>query len=430
MRFRIGASFGLLTEPLRQVYGRVARETRGEGPGSAAAVPRNGVADRAGTVARWRRRRRRTPGGTHDRCTRRTPRLGRPTGRRGRPARPGTADGARLPDGVDDRRHALAPRLRRGHLPPAPRRLPRRRGDARRRLPGGVGRVEREVTRRSRGPTRSSPTGRCSTASRASTPTSAGGSGPPSGRWTSTSTRLVALRLNEHALHTWDVEVAARPRGHRRAGGHGRRDRRTGRGAPGSRHGRPGPSAPSTSSPPNPGAGSTIVLGTDAVTFTYGGPGGRTPTSSCRPRPASAWSTGDSTPAIAGGVEEGPVLDELRRAFPGAVARAVVGRLSSGRDGGGQDLGRRCRRPPAGARSRRPGRAERSSSPGRGRSCWARSPSIWTRLLDPLGQGDEARGCARARPSVWMRAVASGDPVISDTNVRSILSTSTGNWRR
>ena len=51
------------------------------------------------------------------------------------------------------------------------------------------------------------------------------------------------------------------------------------------------------------------------------------------------------------------------------------------------------------------------------------------RLLDPFGQGDEAEG-APSSTRVWTSAVASGEPVISDTKVRSILSTSTGNWRR
>jgi uncharacterized protein (TIGR03083 family) len=127
---------------------------------------------------------------------------------------------------------------------------------------------------------------------------------------------LVALRLNEHALHTWDVEVALDPTA------------------------TVGPEAAAyvidslermagfTARPTgvertvhlvttDPRRGVVVVLGADAVTFTYGDPVDAPdvvlPAEAC-----IRLVYGRLDPGHAGGAEESPVLDELRRAFPGA----------------------------------------------------------------------------------------------------------------
>ena len=127
---------------------------------------------------------------------------------------------------------------------------------------------------------------------------------------------LVALRLNEHALHTWDVEVAVDPvatigpeataiviDGLARLAGF------TARPTGGER------TVHIVTTDPRRGV--TIVLGTDAVTFAYGDPVDDPdvvlPAEAC-----IRLVYGRLDPGHAGGTEESPVLDELRRAFPGA----------------------------------------------------------------------------------------------------------------
>ena len=127
---------------------------------------------------------------------------------------------------------------------------------------------------------------------------------------------LVGLRLNEHALHTWDVEVALDPSAtvgpeatafvidalERLAGFTARPT-----GAERTVH------LVTT----DPRRGMTIVLGADSVTLGYGDPVDAPdlvlPAEAC-----IRLVYGRLDPAHAGGVEEGPVLDELRKVFPGA----------------------------------------------------------------------------------------------------------------
>lgn len=127
---------------------------------------------------------------------------------------------------------------------------------------------------------------------------------------------LVALRLNEHALHTWDVEVAVDPSasvgpeatacvidGLERFAGFTARPTGSER------------TVHVVTSDPRRGV--TIVLGADAVSFGYGDPVD-VPDLVLPAEACIRLVYGRLDPDHAGGAPEGPVLDELRRAFPGA----------------------------------------------------------------------------------------------------------------
>ena len=127
---------------------------------------------------------------------------------------------------------------------------------------------------------------------------------------------FVALRLNEHALHTWDVEVALDPAathgpeatacvidGLERVAGYTARPTGVGRTV--------------TIVTTEPRRGITVVLGSDTVSFAYGEPVADPdvilPAEAC-----IRLVYGRLDPEHAGGVEESPVVDELRRVFPGS----------------------------------------------------------------------------------------------------------------
>jgi len=127
---------------------------------------------------------------------------------------------------------------------------------------------------------------------------------------------MVALRLNEHALHTWDVEVALDPSatvgleatacvidGLERFAGFTARPTGTER------------TVHLVTTDPRRGV--TIGLGADSVTFAYGDPVDVPdvvlPAEACIRLVYGRLDAGH-----ADGVVESPVLDELRRAFPGA----------------------------------------------------------------------------------------------------------------
>ena len=67
----------------------------------------------------------------------------------------------------------------------------------------------------------------------------------------------------------------------------------------------------------DPRRGVTVVLGTDAVAFSYSDPTD-TPDVVLPAEALIRLVYGRLDPDHAGGVEESPVVDELRRAFPGA----------------------------------------------------------------------------------------------------------------
>ena len=240
------------------------------------------------------------------------------------------------------------------------------------------------------GPTRSSPTGRCSTDSRASAPTSGAVPYHPrtDGHRLRHPGRTAAQRARPpHVGRRGGI----RPVRHHRAGGHGIGDRRARQHAAGFTARPTGAVRTVHLVTTDPRRGVTIVLGADAVTFAYAdpvdGPDLVLPAEAC-----IRLVYGRLDPGHAGGAGESPVLDELRRVFP--VCRRVCRRLSPAPVGRWPGSRRCCRQPPAGARSRPAARAARSSSPGRGRSRSARRPLDLADLLDALGQGDQAEGVA------------------------------------
>ena len=118
---------------------------------------------------------------------------------------------ARVSDGVDGRRRAVAPRVGRGdHAGPA-RRRPRRSRVLRRHGAADLGRVERRRRPTRRRPTVSPPTARCSNASKPSLDDAARRAVLVRPADRSISKACIDLRLNEHVLHTWDVEVVLDP---------------------------------------------------------------------------------------------------------------------------------------------------------------------------------------------------------------------------
>ena len=127
---------------------------------------------------------------------------------------------------------------------------------------------------------------------------------------------LVALRLNEHALHTWDIEVTVDPAatvlpeatvcvidGLERVAGFTARST--------------GNERTIHIVTTDPRRGVTVVLADDTVSFAYGEPVAEPdvllPAEAC-----IRLVYGRLDPEHAGGVEESPVLDELRRVFPGS----------------------------------------------------------------------------------------------------------------
>ena len=118
-----------------------------------------------------------------------------------RPAYPGRMDrgGRALPSGLQ-RGDLPRPLRRRGARPNRSHPIRRRSG-----RPGTRSRPRR------RPPTRSSPTRRCSTPSRPSPTNRASTSAASLGPLEVDFDGFVGLRLNEHLVHTWDVEVADDP---------------------------------------------------------------------------------------------------------------------------------------------------------------------------------------------------------------------------
>jgi uncharacterized protein (TIGR03083 family) len=126
---------------------------------------------------------------------------------------------------------------------------------------------------------------------------------------------LVALRLNEHALHTWDVEVAVDPAA--TVGPEATACVIDGLERVAAFTARPtGADRTVQLVTTDPARGATVVLGADAVTFTSGDPVDAPdlvlPAEAC-----IRLVYGRLDPGHAGGVRESPLLDELRRAFPG-----------------------------------------------------------------------------------------------------------------
>ena len=115
---------------------------------------------------------------------------------------------------MDHRPGVVAPRVRRGDLSSrdrrtAPRRCRRRRSHPQSRR--NVGRVEREARPRSRPTTSSWPTPASSPASSRSARTTAPKIVVRFGPMELDLATFVSMRLSEHTLHTWDVEVALDP---------------------------------------------------------------------------------------------------------------------------------------------------------------------------------------------------------------------------